>query len=72
MKRLTLMTLTALLAMAMNSSAWWWTRKPAEEPVKEDVPEATQEAVLNAMLAAPETVGRDGNRRPSLADWLEG
>lgn len=34
--------------------------------------EATQEAVLNAMLAAPETVGRDGNRRPSLADWLNG
>lgn len=32
--------------------------------------EATQEAVLNAMLAAPETVGRDGNRRPSLADYL--
>lgn len=32
--------------------------------------EATQEAVLNAMLAAPETIGRDGNRRPSLADWL--
>lgn len=33
--------------------------------------EATQEAVLNAMLAAPETIGRDGNRRPSLADWLK-
>ncbi|WP_332698654.1 DmpA family aminopeptidase [Bosea sp. (in: a-proteobacteria)] len=32
--------------------------------------EATQEAVLNAMLAAPETIGRDGNRRPSLADHL--
>lgn len=32
--------------------------------------EATQEAVLNAMLAAPETVGRDGNRRASLADYL--
>ncbi|MDU0339687.1 DmpA family aminopeptidase [Bosea rubneri] len=32
--------------------------------------EATQEAVLNAMLAAPETVGRDGNRRASLADCL--
>jgi D-aminopeptidase len=32
--------------------------------------EATQEAVLNAMLAAPETVGRDGNWRPSLADCL--
>jgi len=32
--------------------------------------EATQEAVLNAMLAAPETVGREGNRRPSLADCL--
>lgn len=32
--------------------------------------EATQEAVLNAMLAAPETIGRDGNRRPSLADCL--
>jgi D-aminopeptidase len=33
--------------------------------------EATQEAVLNAMLAASETIGRDGNRRPSLADWLK-
>ena len=32
--------------------------------------EATQEAVLNAMLAAPETIGREGNRRPSLADYL--
>ncbi|AZO80412.1 MULTISPECIES: P1 family peptidase [unclassified Bosea (in: a-proteobacteria)] len=32
--------------------------------------EATQEAVLNAMLAAPETIGRGGNRRPSLADCL--
>lgn len=32
--------------------------------------EATQEAVLNAMLAAPETVGRGGNRRPSLAGCL--
>lgn len=32
--------------------------------------EATQEAVLNAMLAAPETVGRDGNWRPSLADYV--
>lgn len=32
--------------------------------------EATQEAVLNAMLAAPATIGRDGHRRPSLADWL--
>lgn len=32
--------------------------------------EATQEAVLNAMLAAPATVGRDGNRRASLAEVL--
>jgi len=32
--------------------------------------EATQEAVLNAMLAALDTVGRDGNHRPSLADYL--
>lgn len=32
--------------------------------------EATQEAVLNAMLAAPGTTGRDGNHRPSLADAL--
>ena len=51
MKRLTLITLTALLAMAMNSSAWWWTRKPAEEPVKEDAPEATQEAVKSPCCA---------------------
>ncbi|KRE14300.1 aminopeptidase [Bosea sp. Root483D1] len=32
--------------------------------------EATQEAVLNAMLAALDTVGRDGNHRPSLADYV--
>lgn len=32
--------------------------------------EATQEAVLNAMVAAPAVTGRDGHRRPSLADWL--
>lgn len=32
--------------------------------------EATQEAVLNAMLAAPGTIGRDGHHRPSLADSL--
>ncbi|SEG26458.1 P1 family peptidase [Bosea lathyri] len=32
--------------------------------------EATQEAVLNAMLAAPATTGRDGHHRPSLADVL--
>lgn len=32
--------------------------------------EATQEAVLNAMLAAPALVGRGGNRRASLADVL--
>lgn len=32
--------------------------------------EATQEAVLNAMLAAPAVTGRDGNHRPSLAEWF--
>ena len=32
--------------------------------------EATQEAVLNALVAAPATTGRDGHHRPSLADWL--
>lgn len=32
--------------------------------------EATQEAVLNAMLAAPAVTGRDGHWRPSLADVL--
>jgi D-aminopeptidase len=32
--------------------------------------EATQEAVLNATLAAPATTGRDGHHRPSLADVL--
>jgi D-aminopeptidase len=32
--------------------------------------EATQEAVLNAMVAAPAMTGRDGHFRPSLADWL--
>ncbi len=34
------------------------------------VTEATQEAVLNAMVAAPATTGRDGHHRPSLGDWL--
>lgn len=34
--------------------------------------EATQEAVLNALCAAEATSGRDGHRRPSLADWLKG
>ncbi|MFN3672046.1 MAG: P1 family peptidase [Bosea sp. (in: a-proteobacteria)] len=33
--------------------------------------EATQEAVLNALVAAPATTGRDGHHRPSLADWLK-
>jgi D-aminopeptidase len=32
--------------------------------------EATQEAVLNALCAAPATQGRAGKRFPSLADWL--
>ncbi|UZF90964.1 DmpA family aminopeptidase [Bosea sp. NBC_00550] len=32
--------------------------------------EATQEAVLNAMAAAPATTGRAGHYRPSLGDWL--
>lgn len=32
--------------------------------------EATQEAVLNAMVAAPAVTGRDGHWRPSLADML--
>lgn len=34
------------------------------------VTEATQEAVLNAMVTAPATIGRDGHHRPSLGDWL--
>lgn len=31
--------------------------------------ETTQEAVLNALCAAPATLGRDGRAYPSLADW---
>ncbi len=33
--------------------------------------EATQEAVLNALCAAPDTPGRDGRHFPALADWLQ-
>lgn len=33
--------------------------------------EATQEAVLNAMCAAPSTPGREGRIYPALADWLK-
>ena len=40
------------------------------DPVFRAVTEATQEAVLNAMIAAPATTGRDGHHRLSLADWL--
>lgn len=32
--------------------------------------EATQEAVLNSMLASPAFKGRNDARRPSLAEWL--
>lgn len=32
--------------------------------------EATQEAVVNALCAAPAALGRSGRRYPSLADWL--
>jgi D-aminopeptidase len=32
--------------------------------------ETTQEAVLNSMIASPAMLGRAGNSRPSLADWL--
>lgn len=32
--------------------------------------ETTEEAVLNALVAAPDFTGRDGAHRPSLADWL--
>lgn len=33
--------------------------------------EATQEAVLNALCAAPAETGRTGKRYPSLADWAK-
>lgn len=33
--------------------------------------EATQEAVLNALCAAPAMTGRDGRTYPALADWLK-
>jgi D-aminopeptidase len=33
--------------------------------------EATQEAVLNALCAAPAMTGRDGRHYPALADWLK-
>ena len=33
--------------------------------------EATQEAVLNALCAAPAMTGRNGRLHPSLADWLK-
>jgi D-aminopeptidase len=36
----------------------------------EAVAEATQESVLDALAAAPDTVGRAGHRRPGLADVL--
>lgn len=33
--------------------------------------EVTQEAVLNALCAAPATAGRNGRHFPALADWLK-
>ncbi len=40
------------------------------DPLFRAAAEATQEAVLNALCAAPATMGRDGRIRPSLRDWL--
>jgi len=56
--------------------------RPAFQPIRQlaegriDMPfraaaEATQEAVLNALCAAPATLGRAGRLFPSLADWLK-
>jgi D-aminopeptidase len=35
------------------------------------IAEATEEAVLNSLTAADTAVGRDGNRRTALGDYLE-
>ncbi len=55
------------------SAAFQPVRQLAEGRI--DVPfraaaEATQEAVVNALCAAPSTLGRGGKRFPSLTDWL--
>lgn len=41
------------------------------DPVFRAAAEATHEAILNALCAAPACVGREGHTRPSLADWLK-
>jgi D-aminopeptidase len=48
-----------------------WVSPPTEagrtlDPLFEAVVEASEEAVLNSMLASPTVVGRDGNRREGL------
>jgi D-aminopeptidase len=40
------------------------------DPLFRAAAETTREAVLNALCAAPATVGWRGHGRPSLADWL--
>jgi D-aminopeptidase len=40
------------------------------DPLFQAAAETTQEAVLNAMIAAPPMQGRGRHERPSLADWL--
>jgi D-aminopeptidase len=45
--------------------------EPRIDPLFQAAAEATQEAVLDALHAAPATTGRAGHHRPSLRDLLE-
>jgi len=35
------------------------------------VAESTEEAILNSLITAKTTIGRDGNKRYSLKDYIE-
>ncbi|MSP49424.1 MAG: S58 family peptidase [Alphaproteobacteria bacterium] len=50
--------------------AWQALAETRIDPAFRAAAEATEEAVIDAMLAADPMVGRDGNRRDSLRDFL--
>jgi L-aminopeptidase/D-esterase-like protein len=41
------------------------------DPVFQAVAEAVNEAILSSMICSPETVGLNGQRFPSLRDFLD-
>jgi D-aminopeptidase len=51
-------------------NAVWFLHEDEIDHVFRAVVESTQEAILNSMITAQQTIGRDGNRRQSLKEHI--